>query len=151
MVAIKDGQTTNGEAYRSYVCSNRESGCDFFETKYGDLTPPGILITEEMTAQDIERLRETRRNRRPAMPATAPLASPSPLTYFSDVKHVQANVQNLTHTYSNNPFEDEFVKELERMGLSEAEIIRIMAERNEKTARELDNASQEESRDDLPF
>lgn len=64
MVAIKDGQTTNGEAYRSYVCSNRESGCDFFETKYGDLTPPGILITEEMTAQDIEKLRETRRNNR---------------------------------------------------------------------------------------
>jgi DNA helicase-4 len=64
MVAIKDGQTTNGEAYRSYVCSNRESGCHFFETKYGDLTPPGILITEEMTAQDIEKLRETRRNNR---------------------------------------------------------------------------------------
>ena len=64
MVAIKDGQTTNGEAYRSFVCSNRESGCDFFETKYGDLTPPGILITEEMTAQDIERLREERRNSR---------------------------------------------------------------------------------------
>lgn len=64
MVAIKDGQTTNGEKYRSFVCSNNESGCDFFETKYGDLTPPGILITEEMTAQDIEKLREERRNRR---------------------------------------------------------------------------------------
>ena len=64
MVAIKDGQTANGDKFRSYVCSNRESGCDFFETKYGDLTPPGILITEEMTAQDIEKLRETRRNNR---------------------------------------------------------------------------------------
>ena len=64
MEAIKDGITSNGEKYRSFVCSNRESGCDFFETKYGDLTPPGILITEEMTAQDIEKLRETRRNNR---------------------------------------------------------------------------------------
>lgn len=63
MVAIKDGQTANGDKFRSFVCSNRESGCDFFETKYGDLTPPGILITEEMTAQDIEKLRETRRHR----------------------------------------------------------------------------------------
>ena len=71
MVAIKDGQTTNGEAYRSYVCSNRESGCDFFETKYGDLTPPGILITEEMTAQDIEKLREERRSRRDSKTATS--------------------------------------------------------------------------------
>jgi hypothetical protein len=69
MVAIKDGQTTIGEAYRSFVCSNRESGCDFFETEYGDLTPPGILITEEMTAQDIEKLREERRSRRiPILP-----------------------------------------------------------------------------------
>ena len=64
MVAIKDGQTANGDKFRSFVCSNRESGCDFFETKYGDLTPPGILITEEMTAHDIEKLRETRRNNR---------------------------------------------------------------------------------------
>ena len=62
--AIRDGVATNGAAYRSFVCSNRESGCDFFETKYGDLTPPGIQITEEMTAQDIERLREARRNSR---------------------------------------------------------------------------------------
>jgi DNA helicase-4 len=76
MVAIKDGQTTNGEAYRSYVCSNRESGCDFFETKYGDLTPPGILITEEMTAQDIEKLREERRSRR------IPILSQAPQTQF---------------------------------------------------------------------
>lgn len=63
MVCIKDGQTANGDKYRSFVCSNRESGCDFFETKYCDLTPPGILITEEMTAQDIEKMREMRRNR----------------------------------------------------------------------------------------
>lgn len=62
MVAIKDGYTNNGEEYRSYVCSNKESGCDFFETKYGDLTPPGILITEEMTAQDVEKIRENRRH-----------------------------------------------------------------------------------------
>lgn len=63
MEAIRDGQTTNGEQYRSFVCSNRSGGCDFFETKYGDLTPPGIRITEKMTAQDVERLREERRNR----------------------------------------------------------------------------------------
>ncbi len=36
-------------------------GCDFFETRYGDLTPPGILVTENMTAQDIETMRENRR------------------------------------------------------------------------------------------
>lgn len=64
MVAIKDGTTANGEQFRSFVCSNRESGCDFFETKYGNLTPPGICVTEEMTILDIERLREARRNRR---------------------------------------------------------------------------------------
>jgi hypothetical protein len=64
MVAIKDGETSNGDKYRSFVCSNHEGGCDFFETKYGDLTPPGIKITEEMTAQDVERLREARRNAR---------------------------------------------------------------------------------------
>ena len=94
MVAIKDGQTTNGEQYRSFVCSNRESGCDFFETKYGDLTPPGILITEEMTAQDIERLREERRNSRvhrlPQVPQTnfaygtqAPIARHNPIRGFN--------------------------------------------------------------------
>ena len=63
MVAIKDGETSTGDKFRSFVCSNNEGGCDFFETKYGDLTPPGILITEEMTAQDVEKLREQRRNR----------------------------------------------------------------------------------------
>ena len=64
MEMIKGGVTSNGTEYRSFVCSNRESGCDFFETKYGDLTPPGIQITEEMTAQDVERLRENRRKGR---------------------------------------------------------------------------------------
>lgn len=64
MVAIKDGQTANGDKFRSFVCSNNEGGCDFFETKYGDLTPPGIQITEEMTAQDVEKLREERRKAR---------------------------------------------------------------------------------------
>jgi tryptophanyl-tRNA synthetase len=34
------------------------------ETKYGDLTPPGILVTKEMTAQDVERMRENRRKGR---------------------------------------------------------------------------------------
>lgn len=73
MVAIKDGETTNGEKYRSFVCSNNEGGCDFFETKYGDLTPPGIKITEEMTAQDVEKLREERRDSRIAPVPNAPL------------------------------------------------------------------------------
>ena len=77
VVAIKDGETTNGEKFRSFVCTNKESGCDFFETKYGDLTPPGILITEEMTAQDVEKLRATRR-KRPGIPA---FAAPAPPTY----------------------------------------------------------------------
>ena len=75
MVAIKDGVAANGEKYRSFVCSNNEGGCDFFETKYGDLTPPGIKITEDMTAQDIEKLREERRNRRVSKIPKAPLDS----------------------------------------------------------------------------
>ena len=41
-----------------------EVGSDFYETKYGDLTPPGIQITEQMTAQDVEKLREARRSSR---------------------------------------------------------------------------------------
>ena len=72
MVAIKDGETANGDKYRSFVCSNNEGGCDFFETKYGDLTPPGIEITEEMTVQDVERLREIRRNRKKSPPSDEP-------------------------------------------------------------------------------
>jgi hypothetical protein len=72
MVVIKDGQTANGEKYRSFVCSNNEGGCDFFETEYGDLTPPGIRITEEMTAQDVEKLREKRRNARLSFVPKAP-------------------------------------------------------------------------------
>jgi hypothetical protein len=70
-------------------------GCHFFfETKYGDLTPPGILITEEMTAQDIERLREERRNSRvhrlPQAPQTnfaygtqAPITRHNPIRGFN--------------------------------------------------------------------
>ena len=58
---IKDGVSSNESRYRSFRCSNHEADCDFFETKYGDLTPPGILVTKEMTAQDVERMREERR------------------------------------------------------------------------------------------
>ena len=61
IIPIKDGKSAKGTLYRSFKCSNNEAGCDFFETKYGDLTPPGILVTEEMTAQDVERMREMRR------------------------------------------------------------------------------------------
>lgn len=61
VVPIKTGQCSNGQPYQSFKCTNNEAGCDFFETKYGDLTPPGILVTEEMTAQDVERMRQNRR------------------------------------------------------------------------------------------
>ena len=61
VIPIKGGTTVNGNYYRSFNCTNKEAGCDFFETRYGDLTPPGILITEDMTAQDVEIMRENRR------------------------------------------------------------------------------------------
>ena len=64
IMPIKDGTTSNGTPYRSFTCSNNEAGCDFFETRYGDLTPPGIQITEGTTAQDVERMRENRRRLR---------------------------------------------------------------------------------------
>ena len=61
IIGVKDGLASNGSKYRCYKCTNKESGCDFFEIKYGDLTPPGIKVTEDMTVQDVERLREVRR------------------------------------------------------------------------------------------
>jgi hypothetical protein len=61
VLPIRDGVSSNGTAYRSFKCSNSEAGCDFFETRFGNLTPPGILVTENMTAQDIEIMRENRR------------------------------------------------------------------------------------------
>ena len=64
VVPIKDGIASNGTKYRSFTCTNNEAGCDYFETRYGDLTPPGTLITEDMTAQDVERMRENRRRAR---------------------------------------------------------------------------------------
>lgn len=59
--SVKEGTASNGAYYRSFSCSNYEARCDFFETRFGDLTPPGILVTEEMTAQDVEQMRENRR------------------------------------------------------------------------------------------
>lgn len=61
IIAVKEGVASNGVKYRCFKCSNDESGCDFFETKYGNLTPPGIKITESTTIQDIEKLRWVRR------------------------------------------------------------------------------------------
>lgn len=61
VVGIKNGTSSNGVPYRSFSCSNSDAGCDFYETRFGDLTPPGTLVTEEMTAQDIEQMREKRR------------------------------------------------------------------------------------------
>ncbi|MCR5037371.1 MAG: UvrD-helicase domain-containing protein [Bacteroidales bacterium] len=61
IMPIKEGVAVNGTKYRSFTCSNKEGGCDFLETKYGDTTSPGIKITERMTVQDIEKLREARR------------------------------------------------------------------------------------------
>ena len=76
---IKEGETANGGKYYSYACSNREGGCDFFETRYDDSTYPGILITEEMTAQDVEKLREGRRKaKKQYAPITFPPATPTP-------------------------------------------------------------------------
>lgn len=68
VVAIKDGKSSNGVPYRSFTCTNNDAGCDFFETRFGDLTPPGILISEEMTAQDIEKIREYRRRAKQIAP-----------------------------------------------------------------------------------
>lgn len=61
IVPVKDGTSSNGVPYRSFTCTNNEAGCDFFETRFGNLTPPGTLVTEDMTAQDIERIRLNRR------------------------------------------------------------------------------------------
>ncbi len=61
IMPVKEGVAVNGAKYRSFACSNKEGGCDFFETKYGDTTSPGIKITERMTVQDVEKLREARR------------------------------------------------------------------------------------------
>lgn len=58
---IKDGITANGHKYRSFACSNQEVKCDFFETKYDELTSPGILVTEGMTINDLELVKEQRR------------------------------------------------------------------------------------------
>ena len=74
IVPIKDGTSANGAPFRSFTCSNNEAGCDFFETRFGDLTPPGILITEDMTAQDVGQMRENRR-RAKGNPPAAPFAT----------------------------------------------------------------------------
>ena len=47
--------------YGNMYVPDNEARCDFSETRFGDLTPPGTLVTEDMTAQDIERMREDRR------------------------------------------------------------------------------------------
>lgn len=47
--------------YGNMYVPDNEARCDFSETRFGDLTPPGALVTEDMTAQDIERIREDRR------------------------------------------------------------------------------------------
>lgn len=61
IVITKKGIASNGVPYCSFKCTNNEARCDFSETRFGDLTPPGTLVTEDMTAQDIERMRENRR------------------------------------------------------------------------------------------
>lgn len=61
IVITKKGIASNGVPYCSFKCTNNEAICDFSETRFGDLTPPGTLVTEDMTAQDIERMRENRR------------------------------------------------------------------------------------------
>lgn len=61
IVPFKEGTSSIGSPYRSFHCTNNEAGCDFVETRFGNLTPPGILVTEDMTAQDVEKMRENRR------------------------------------------------------------------------------------------
>lgn len=61
IIVTKKGIASNGVPYCSFKCTNNEARCDFSETRFGDLTPPGTLVTEDMTAQDIERMREERR------------------------------------------------------------------------------------------
>lgn len=100
MVAIKDGITANGEQYRSFVCSNNEGGCDFYETKYGDLTPPGIQITEQMTAQDVEKLREARRSSRGHRLPNVSLTPHSPIGEFYPMNA-------MPQEYIPNSFENE--------------------------------------------
>ena len=75
IVPVKDGTSSNGVPYRSFTCTNNEAGCDFFETRFGDLTPPGTLVTEDMTAQDIERMRENRRRAKGTPYAYSPASS----------------------------------------------------------------------------
>ena len=61
VVPVKDGISSKGVPYRLFVCTNNEAGCDFFDSCFGDLTPPGYRITAEMTAREVERMREDRR------------------------------------------------------------------------------------------
>ena len=73
----RDGISKIGSAYRTFRCSNNESACDFIETKFEDFTPTGILITDNMTAPDIEKIRQQHRNtRRIGAPVYNPI-SPS--------------------------------------------------------------------------
>lgn len=128
MVAIKDGITANGEQYRSFVCSNNEGGCDFYETKYGDLTPPGIQITEQMTAQDVEKLREARRSSRTHRLPNASVTPHKPIQDFNSIRRDP-----------NSP-------------LSEAEQIRRLMEENTRIDREMAEAARKAAaEDDLPF
>ena len=77
IVPVKDGTSSNGTPYRSFTCTNKEAGCDFFETRFGDLTPPGTLVSEDMTAQDLERMRENRRRARSRLNARSHASSGS--------------------------------------------------------------------------
>ena len=121
MTKIKEGTTASGDSYASYVCSNKEAGCDFFETKYEDLTPPGILVTDEMTSQDIERLREARRN------ARTPILPHAPQTQFRYGTQASVNRHNPVRGFHPNPFAAEL------------------------PPRPTENETQEGSADDLPF
>ncbi|MBR3773647.1 MAG: UvrD-helicase domain-containing protein [Alistipes sp.] len=62
IIPIKDGTAANGHKYRSFACTNQGAKCDFFETKYDETNSPGILITEGMTINDLELIREQRRH-----------------------------------------------------------------------------------------
>lgn len=83
IVPFKEGVASNGTPYRSYKCNNSEAGCDFIETKFGNLSSPGILITEDMNAQDVEKMRERRRKGLAVTQTNATTVSAQQVQYYS--------------------------------------------------------------------
>ncbi len=65
-VSLAERADSARNEYESLFVPSRlveERQIDDFKTKYADLTSPGILVTEELTPQDIEKLRVNRRKK----------------------------------------------------------------------------------------